>query len=50
MVYPTASADNDGMTEFPAEVIGIDDEFSLIVRKKDGSEAKLASGEVTLKF
>ena len=36
--------------EYPATVIGIDDDYSLILSLEDGSEARLRAGEVSIKL
>lgn len=46
LVRPASSL---GGAEIPAAVIGIDDDFGLMVRYEDGHEAVLSSGEVVMR-
>ena len=41
---------HDGQNDYPAHVLGLDEDFGLIVRYPDGSEDILRSGEISIKL
>ena len=38
-----------GRTEYPCTLLGVDDSYALLVRREDGSEQAVSSGEITIR-